>query len=247
MSVSFDLWQKLPDGFLKKKYRAWCKLDHEVQSLIVELASDQNFRCAFCSRGRNPIIEHDHDPEQGRGDHPTIYNVRGLACHRCNLHLGLYEVDKWGGYRSWDHVDVTISSDEYDDYIDAYARRLRCLHEDTLEKTCSNYWSRRLLLDKFDDWKDGWRKDYPWYWDFEEIKEKRHGTIRTPEQFIKTLTACVKSVAAEYEKDPNYQPSDEVIKFVFKAKEFLEPLRPLVEARLKERNLLAGGLEVGSE
>jgi hypothetical protein len=81
-------------------------------------------------------------------------------------------------------------------------------HEDTLEQTCPNYWSRRLLLDKFDDWKDGWRKDYPWYWGFEEIKEKRHGKIRTPEQFIRTFTACVKFVAAEYEKDPKYQPPE---------------------------------------
>ena len=129
---------------------------------------------------------------------------------------------KLGGDRSWDHVDVSISCHEYDDYIDAYARRLRRLHEDTLEKTCPNYWSRRLLLDKFDDWKDGWHGDYPWEWHFEEIKEKRHGKIRTPAQFIKIFTACAKFVAAEFEKDPNYEPPDEVAKFIFFAKDFLE-------------------------
>lgn len=70
MSVAFDLWQKLPEGFLKKKYSAWCRLDCEVQSLIFELANDQNFRCAFCSRDQNLIIEHDHNPSRVVGTNP---------------------------------------------------------------------------------------------------------------------------------------------------------------------------------
>ncbi len=97
------------------------------------------------------------------------------------------------------------------------------------------------MLDKFDDWKDGWHGDYPWEWHFEEIKEKRHGKIRTPAQFIKIFTACAKFVAAEFEKDPNYEPPDEVAKFIFFAKDFLDKIRPVVEARLKEMNLSGPG------
>jgi hypothetical protein len=48
----------------------------------------------------------------------------------------------------------------------------------------------------------------------------------------------VKFVAAEVETDPNYDPPDEVFKFMFGAKEFLDKNRPVVEARREERNLL---------
>jgi hypothetical protein len=38
MTSSFELWQKLPTDFLKRKYPGWCQLDYDVQCLVVELA-----------------------------------------------------------------------------------------------------------------------------------------------------------------------------------------------------------------
>jgi hypothetical protein len=55
------------------------------------------------------------------------------------------------------------------------------------------------------------------------------------------LDRCAKFVAAEFEKDPNYEPPDEVAEFIFFAKDFLDKIRPVVEARLKEMNLSGPG------
>ncbi|HMF06064.1 MAG TPA: endonuclease domain-containing protein [Methylocella sp.] len=225
MTSSFELWQKLPAGFLKKGYPAWGRFDRDVQRTVVELAKSQNFRCAFCSKDRGLIVEHDHDPEQGDGDRLTIYNIRGLTCQRCNWHLMIYETNETGGYIGWDHVDCFIDSHRYDDYIYFYECRLERFREQKLQKTCPNYWSRTGLLDKFDDWKECcWRRQkYPWRWGFEEIKAKRHGKIRTPGQFFKYLTALTEFIL-EQEKDPNWRPSDKFLKAMFKLKPFLDKL-----------------------
>jgi hypothetical protein len=200
------LWEKLPAGFLKKCYRAWCRLEWQVQKLVVKLATEQGFRCAFCPQTRNLVIDHDHYPDEGLGDRLTIHNIRGLLCHTCNWHMGIYEADEAGSDRGWEHVySSDISSSDYEVYIDAYESRLEQLYEDKLERTCPNYWSRRILLDKFDEWKEGWI-EYPWHLGFEEIKAKRHGRIRTPQQFINVLSACVNFVAEEQRKDPNTDP-----------------------------------------
>jgi hypothetical protein len=47
---------------------------------------------------------------------------------------------------------------------------------------------------------------------FDEIKDKRYGKIRTPRQFIQTLSACVQFVKGELEKNPDYQPPEEFLK-----------------------------------
>lgn len=78
------------------------RLDPGVRKLVVELARAQNFKCAFCDATRGLIIEHDHYPERGTGDKPTVYNIRGLACSGCNWHLGMYEADERGDYRGFD-------------------------------------------------------------------------------------------------------------------------------------------------
>jgi hypothetical protein len=76
--MSQSLWQSLPAGFLKKKYPAWDRLDqHGLE------------------------IEHDHDPEHGDGDRPTIYNIRGLVCRGCNWQLMMYEKKERGEYTGW--------------------------------------------------------------------------------------------------------------------------------------------------
>jgi hypothetical protein len=97
--MSFELWNELPDGLLKMKRRTWVRLDYEVKLLIIELARNQGFKCAHCGKERGLVIEHDHDPEHGRRDKYTIYNIRGLVCHRCNWHIGIYEADQRGEYR----------------------------------------------------------------------------------------------------------------------------------------------------
>jgi hypothetical protein len=181
--MTIDLWQRLPHGFLKKGYRAWDRFDHEMKKLIVELAEQQEFKCVFCSKEQNLIIEHDHEPDEGDGERFTIDNIRGLVCQRCNWHISLYERSEQGESTGWHHVDCRIHSGDYDDCIWAYECRIRRLYEEPLEKRCQNYWNRRLVLNKFKDWKEGWEREYPWQWRFDEIKERRHGKIRTPTNF----------------------------------------------------------------
>jgi hypothetical protein len=150
------LWNRLPPGFLKKKFEGWDKLDHDVKRLVVELAEKQNFRCAHCSRERDLIIEHDHNPEYGSGAKPTVFNIRGLVCQGCNWHLMLYEKDLVGEYRGFDDVYSNISSDDWENYIYFYDCRIVGLHEARLQKQMggAKYFRRRIFLDKFDDWKD---------------------------------------------------------------------------------------------
>jgi hypothetical protein len=72
MSSSLERWNRLPEGFLKKRFRAWDRYDRELQLVIIEVARKQGFKCAFCSEDRELIIEHDHEPEDGDGDQVTI-------------------------------------------------------------------------------------------------------------------------------------------------------------------------------
>jgi hypothetical protein len=118
--------------------------------------------------------------------------------------------------------------------------------EDLQRNLGGRYWRRRLLVDKFYDWQEGWC-DFPWRWEFEEIKEKRHGKIRTPKQFINTLYACTKFIADEFKKDPNYQPPDNVLKFMVQTKKFLDKVRPVIEERLKARGYDLNELDRNNE
>ena len=234
-TMSLILWNKLPYGFLNMKFRRWSKLGRDVQLLILELASEQKFKCALCSRDQDLVVEHDHDPEYGPGKPITIHNIRGLACQRCNWHLMIYEKDKNGEYRGFDEVYSHISDQRWESYIYAYECRVGALREARLERELGslNYWRRRLFLDKFDDWQEyGGR--YPWYWGFGEIKDQKYGKIRTPLQFIKTLSACVEFVKGEMDKDPNYEPSETFLEVIFRIKPLLDELRPVVEARMLE-------------
>jgi hypothetical protein len=45
----------------------------------------------------------------------------------------------------------------------------------------------------------------------------------------------------ELEKNPDYRPPDEFIKIIVAVKPMLDELRPIVEARLRERNSLPQG------
>jgi DNA-directed RNA polymerase subunit RPC12/RpoP len=227
-----SLWQRLPHRFLKLKYPAWRRLDYAVQLLIVELASKQKFRCVHCSRDRNLEIEHDHDPTHGPGDRYTIYNIRGLACRGCNWRIMLYEKEKAGDYIGFDNVYHRLRDDQYEGYIYEYECRVSPLLEDLLQERLGvhNYWYRRNLLWKFDEWRYEWEPTYPWHWGFEEIKERRHGKIRTPKRFMKVLAALMRFVVDEFEKDANYQPPNQFIDPMVRLKPIFDSIRPTVDA-----------------
>jgi hypothetical protein len=147
----------------------------------------------------------------------------------------VYEKDKNGEYRGFDEVYSNVSDHEWESYIYAYECRVGVLREARLERELGslNYWRRRVFLDKFDDWQEyGGR--YPWYWGFDEIKDQKYGKIRTPLQFIETLSACVRFVKGEIDKDPNYQPPENFLEAIFRIKPFLDELRPMIEARMCE-------------
>jgi hypothetical protein len=187
--MSFILWRKLPERFLKMKYQRWCKLDKDVQRLIVELANDQKFKCSLCPRDRDLVVEHDHEPQEGAGYLYTIYNIRGLVCSRCNWHLMLYEKEQLGeGLNNWENANSYVSSSEYEDYIYAYECRVGRFVEALLEKRIPNYWRRRRVLDKFDNWYYEGGQHPLWY---RKYKQKESMKIETPEDFIRGLTAIV--------------------------------------------------------
>ena len=161
------------------------------------------------------IIEHDHDPAFGPGDKLTAFNIRGLVCQRCNWHLMIYEKDLNGEYRGFDDVYSYISDHEWETYIYAYDCRVVRLHESLLEQRMGTlaYLKRRNFLDKFDDWKE-WgarRRDYPWRWGFDDVKERRRNIIRTPEQCLKVLMALAKYMKNEVSKNPDWRPPDEIM------------------------------------
>jgi hypothetical protein len=224
VSHSLKLWQKMPESLLKIKFKSWDRLNFDVKILILELAEKQNFKCAHCAQGYHLEIEHDHEPQHGRGDQYTIYNIRGLTCRRCNWHLRLYEKNKIGEFWGWEEAESSISENEYERYIYEYECRVEPLLDVLLKERLGihNYWRRRSLLTKVDDWKEGWRGN-SWRQAFKEIKDKKYGQIRNPEQFLETLIALMKFVSEEIKKDPNYQPPEKFF-------ELMERTRPIIDA-----------------
>jgi Recombination endonuclease VII len=233
-------WNDLPQGFLRLGFNRWLRFE-PLRDLIVKQARKQNFRCALCSTDRRLIVEHDHDPHIGEWERPTIYNTRGLVCERCNRHIDFYEQRERGDY-GWHHVNICFSDSEYDDYIYAYEMRVLALWENDLQKRLGHrYWRRRIFVDKFYDWYEGRWYEYPWKSYFNEIRILRRWT-QHPEELFKTLLACMKFVAAEIEKNPNYQPPSDFIKVMFRIKPIIDELRPIAEAQTRQRELLQADL-----
>jgi hypothetical protein len=232
--MSFWLWNKLPDGLLKMKQGGWSKLDYGVKLLISKLAREQGYKCAHCDQTRGLEIEHDHYPVRGpQGPRYTIYNVRGLVCHGCNRDIGMYEAEERGGSGGWsDHIR-RLSDSQYQEYIYLYECRVGALIETEAEEQLEprNFWRRRLFLLKFDDWRQ-YRGKYPWYRAFEEIKLKRYG-IRTPKQLLRFLAPRLRYVEEEQKKNPEYQPPDWFLKFIFDLKPLFDSIQPIVEATLR--------------
>jgi hypothetical protein len=239
-----SLWEELPDDLLRKKRRGFSRLDYDVQRLIVKLARDQGYKCAHCSQSHDLIIEHDHFPELGPGEKPTIFNIRGLVCGRCNWHIGMYEAEARGEYSSWPDRLPRVSEDTYWGYVYDYQIRVWPLVQAELEKRLGsqNYWRRRLFLQKFDDWLEyPVRRRYPWYWGFAEIKDKKYGPIRTPKQALRVLHACMLFVVEQLRKDPEYQPPASFLKLMIDLEPFFDGIRATVEERATstENNTLA--------
>lgn len=209
--MSYSHWKILPPGLLKKTYDQWSKLRPDVRALTVELAKYQRFKCALCIQDRDLIIDHDHWPQEGPGVGYTIHNIRGLVCSRCNWHLMVYEKTNDGDYLNWENANSHLSDIEYDNYIYFYKCRVYPLNEAAQEQRvgCKNFWRRRLVLQKFDEWfyEGGYAPS--WYLKY---KEKEQWEIKTPEQFIEHLTAYVDFVKEELKKNPSYQPPDELLK-----------------------------------
>ncbi len=211
--MSLELWQKLPPSFLKKRFNGWDKLSPDVKELIVELAQKQNFRCALCPEDRHLEIEHDRHPEEGPGNKYTIYNIRGLACRRCNWLLMRYEQPDV----CWENADCQLSDDDYEYYISEYECRVRPLLEDLHERRvgCRNSSHRRYVLRRFDEWmyeseRSAWRERW-------ELRQ----AIKSPEKGLKILFACLKALNEQLDKDPNYEVSDKTLLALFKIHEFL--------------------------
>ena len=205
--MSFELWQELPEGFLQKAFKHFCKLDRGVQRLIVELAREQKFKCALCDRSRKLLVEHDHDPEEGFGVSYTVYNIRGLVCHRRKQALRGYEIDERGEISNWEHGYPYISSHDYEDYIYAYRCRVYPLNQEAHERraSCRNPWHRRRVLEKFDAWFYEESEAPPrWY---ERYKEEQRGRFETPEDFIRGLDVAIQFFKEQIDKNPNFCPT----------------------------------------
>lgn len=224
--MSFDLWTQLPDQFLRMKFARWQKLDHDVRNIIVELANKQKFKCAICgNRNRNLVVDHDHEPEEGPGDRFTIYNIRGLVCQGCNWDLGFYEKEARGEAFGWDNADCNLSDRDYERYIFIYERRAGALREALLEKRIPNYWTRRIVLERFDSWFYEGGKPPGWYMKY---KEEQNNKIETPEDALNALVATFRFINEQFKANPNYEPPDEFWKL-------FATVRPLIEKAISEK------------
>jgi hypothetical protein len=224
--MSLDLWQKLPEQFLRMKPARWHNHSHDVKRLIVELANKQNFKCALCkNRDRRLVVDHDHEPEEGPGDRFTIYNIRGLVCQGCNWDLGFYEKEERGEDFGWKNVSCKISSRDYEAYIYVYECRVAALREALLEKRIPNYWHRSLILERFDDWYYEGGRPPLWY---RRYKQKERLKIKTPEDFIRVLTAMLQFVNEQIKKDPNFEPPEQFLKLMAR-------IRPIIDEAINEK------------
>jgi hypothetical protein len=231
--MSDHFWRQLPAGLLKKTARGWMRLDLGVRKLVVELARAQKFNCAFCDETRDLIIEHDHYPERGSGDKPTVYNIRGLACSGCNWHLGMYEADERGDYRGFDDAYIRIDERKFYPYAEAYDHRVLTLIEEELEQRMepTNYWRRRLFLQKFDERE--WSNQYPWPSHFAEIKRRRRMIIRTPEQFWEAFAASLRFVVEEKRRNPDFEIPETFIRVAVRVRSIIDEVWPQIEERYR--------------
>jgi hypothetical protein len=133
------------------------------------------------------------------------------VCQGCNWDLGFYETEERGGDFGWENVSCKLSSQDYETYIYVYECRADALREALLEKRIPNYWHRRLILDRFDDWYYEGGRPPLWY---RRYKEQESRKIEAPEDFIRGLTAIVQFINEQIKKDPNFEPPEEFFKLM---------------------------------
>ena len=88
-----------------------------------------------------------------------------------------------------------------------------------------NYWHRRNMLEKFDEWLYNGARRPSWWGSHKRLR------IKTPEEFLQKLKAIMQFTVDQFAKDPNYMPPDEFIKLWVKViKPFFENvIKPIVE------------------
>jgi hypothetical protein len=247
--MSLGEWRPIPDGLLRMRMtpRAFGRLKYDVQVLISQIAEEQKYKCAFCGANKSLEIEHEHYPEydpEPSNDKYTIYNVRGLVCHWHNIQLMIHECDERGLSRGLSEATSWLSDHQYESYIYRYHLRAENLYEDYLEKIVSNYPSRRLLLNKFDEWRYHGGREYPWYWGFDEIKDQKYGKIRNRKQFFKVLAACLQFIKGELEKNPDFDIPEQFLRFMARVKPFVDQAPPIVETPRQElgKGVISGSI-----
>ena len=103
-------------------------------------------------------------------------------------------------------LDGNISERDFETYAFAYECRILALFEDELEQRLGphNYWRRRLILQKVEDFRE-WGGRSLWRSHFTELKKRQRWKIRTPEQFWNTLAACMRFVVEQTRKNPDFE------------------------------------------
>jgi hypothetical protein len=206
------------------RFKAFDKLGRDVKQVIFDLARDQKFKCALCSKRSELIIEHEHEPKEKIPC--TIYNIRGLVCGRCNKALMGCDMEECGYFTNWENGYPYLSSDDYQDYKDRFEGRVDALREALLKKRVPNYWHRRLALDKFDDW--FYEGGQPPLW-HRKYKEQESRKIETPEDFIRGLAAIMQFINEQFKNDPNFEPPEEFLKLMVRIRPIIEEALPFRE------------------
>ncbi len=220
--MSIQLWKEMPEGFLKKRFKAFDKLDHAVKRLIVDLAKDQKFKCAFSFCDKKYVLEIEHEP----GEKLSYTNIRGLVCHRCNLALRAYEMEERGEYSSWENGHPYIGDDEVEAYRYTFECRKDLLIDALEEKRMGpvKYWRKKRILDMLDARYE--ERRLPWQHRSDETWD---GKIRSPEHALRVLAGCMQFVVEQLKKDQNYQPPENFLKVTAQIHPIIEEAKAVRE------------------
>lgn len=207
--MSIQFWKAMPQGFLKRGFRSFDKLDHSVKELIFDLGNKQNFECALCAQDRDLIIEHDH--ELGDRVPLTIFNIRGLVCQRCNQALKGCDMGERGYITSWENGYPYLSDGDYQEYKYRFDCRVERFTDAAHVRRvgCKNLEHRKRVLEILDRRYE--ERRFPWQQTPEEAWD---GEIKSPEHAIQVLAACMQFVVDQIKGDPNYEPPKAFIKLM---------------------------------
>lgn len=222
--MSLCLWKALPDGFLKRGYRSFDRLEQAVKQLVIDLAKEQNFRCALCSQDRDLVVEHDHEP--GEKVVVTVFNVRGLVCQRCNQALKGCDMAERGYFTSWENGYPYLSEWDYEDYKYRFENRVEPLIDAAHVQRvgCRNIERRKHVLWVLDRRYEEGR--FPW-----QLRSKKewNGEIKSPDHALQVLAACMQFVVEQHKADPDYKPPEKFLRL-------MSIVGPMVEQAMADRS-----------